>query len=351
MRYKILLVDDEPTNLRTLERLFRDEHEVIAAESGSEGIDLLGHHDIALIISDQRMPGMTGIDFLTRAAQIRRHTTRIILTGYTDVEDLVKAINSGVVYRYITKPWINTDLMQTVRSGLEHYEISRNRHLLATENERLKTRVEATVQGFVDGMKDVVSQKHPDVQEHCRRTARYATLIANRIGLDLADVEQLNFACLLHEVPNMRMAFDMGITRGALNPAQFDVVRRNYEFGVRIISRVPDLEYAASIIRHQHERFDGSGLFDGLAGDKIPRSARILALANALDEITSGRFAKPLCTDETAAKWIRDRAERDFDPKLVEVAISTCLGRSRDSVGVQSTGKALNGFALVKELR
>jgi len=110
MNYKILVVDDEPANLRMMERLFRGDYEILTAMSGLEALELLNQHDVALIVSDQRMPGMTGIEFLKRAAQIRPQTVRIILTGYTDVGDLVEVINSGVIYKYITKPWVNTDL-------------------------------------------------------------------------------------------------------------------------------------------------------------------------------------------------------------------------------------------------
>src|SRR5437870_3305330 len=98
MKHRILIVDDEPANLRMFERLFRDNHDVITATSGLEALEMLNQYNVALIISDQRMPGMTGIEFLKRAAQMRQQTVRIILTGYTDVTDLVDAINSGVVY-------------------------------------------------------------------------------------------------------------------------------------------------------------------------------------------------------------------------------------------------------------
>jgi CheY-like chemotaxis protein len=122
MKYKILIVDDEKENLRLLERLFRRTHDVFEATSGAEGIKMLELHDIELIISDQRMPGMTGIEFLKLASQLRPNTVRIILTGYTDVNDLVDVINSGVVYKYITKPWVNEDLIQTVARGLGLFE-------------------------------------------------------------------------------------------------------------------------------------------------------------------------------------------------------------------------------------
>ena len=141
MSYKIMIVDDEPANLRLLERLFRQGYEVITAESGEEALRLLTQHDVALLITDQRMPGMTGVELLKHTAAMRPHMVRIILTGYTDVETLVEAINSGHVYKYVTKPWNNEDLRQTVNRALEHYETNKARHELEMMNQRLITRL------------------------------------------------------------------------------------------------------------------------------------------------------------------------------------------------------------------
>lgn len=141
MSYKIMIVDDEGANLRLLDRLFRDEHTVLTSESGEQALGLLEQHDVALIITDQRMPGMTGIELLKRTAEVRPHMVRIILTGYTDVESLVEAINSGLVYKYVTKPWNNDDLRLTVSRALEHYETKRMRHELEMTNRRLVARL------------------------------------------------------------------------------------------------------------------------------------------------------------------------------------------------------------------
>ncbi len=142
MSYKIMIVDDEAANLRLLERLFRSGHEVVTAESGEEAMQLLTQHDIALLITDQRMPGMTGVELLKHTAAMRPHMVRIILTGYTDVEALVEAVNSGLVYRYVTKPWSNDDLRLTVSRALEHYETNRARHELEMTNRRLVARLQ-----------------------------------------------------------------------------------------------------------------------------------------------------------------------------------------------------------------
>src|SRR5919112_2447950 len=159
MPFKILIVDDEPANLRLLERLFRREYAVVAASSGEEALRLLEQHDVALLITDQRMPGMTGIELLKRTAPLRPHTVRIILTGYTDVTALVEAINCGQVYKYVTKPWSNDELRLTVGRALEHYETGRARHELAHANQRLVNRMKEMTRGFVRAIADALEAK------------------------------------------------------------------------------------------------------------------------------------------------------------------------------------------------
>jgi DNA-binding NtrC family response regulator len=142
MIYKIMIVDDEPANLRVLERLFRPDYQVVTAPSGAEALLLLEQHDIALLISDQRMPAMTGIELMTKTVAIRPQMVKILLTGYTDVGALIEALNSGLVYRYLTKPWNNDDLRLTVSRALEHYEVMKSKHLLGMENQRLRDRLQ-----------------------------------------------------------------------------------------------------------------------------------------------------------------------------------------------------------------
>jgi DNA-binding NtrC family response regulator len=142
MDYKIVIVDDEPANLRLLERLFRQDYKVLTAGSGEEALGLLAQHDTALLITDQRMPNMSGLELLKRTAELRPHMVRMILTGYTDVGTLVEAINSGLVYQYVTKPWSNEDLRLTVARALEHYESIRTRHELEMKNRRLASRLD-----------------------------------------------------------------------------------------------------------------------------------------------------------------------------------------------------------------
>src|SRR6266436_1201366 len=158
MKYKIMIVDDELVNLRTLERLFRRDYQVLLAQSGAEALTLLEQHDVALLISDQRMPEMTGIELMKNTVALRPHMVKILLTGYTDVGALIEAINSGLVYRYLTKPWNNNDLRTTVSRALEHYESMKSKHLLGMENERLRARLREISDLASEGM-DLVSAK------------------------------------------------------------------------------------------------------------------------------------------------------------------------------------------------
>ncbi|MBW4692488.1 MAG: response regulator [Lyngbya sp. HA4199-MV5] len=125
---KMLVVDDEPDNLDLLYRTFRRDFQVLKAESGVRALELLASEgEVAVIISDQRMPEMKGTEFLSRTVPQFPDTMRIILTGFTDVEDLVEAINSGQVYKYITKPWDPNELKAVVQRAAETYELLKQR--------------------------------------------------------------------------------------------------------------------------------------------------------------------------------------------------------------------------------
>lgn len=141
MPEKLMIVDDEPANVRALERVFANDYEVITARSAAEALELLQKHDVAVLITDQRMPEMTGIELLKRSVSLRPRMVRIILTGYSDIEALVEAINSGQVYKYVTKPWSNEDLKIVVRRALEHYENSKRHYELELANQRLTQRL------------------------------------------------------------------------------------------------------------------------------------------------------------------------------------------------------------------
>ena len=165
MTYKVLIVDDEPVNLRTLSRLLRANYDVVTAESGDEALKLLQQHNVALLISDQRMPGMTGIELMKNTVALRPQMVKILLTGYTDVDALIESINCGLVYRYLTKPWNNDDLKLTVAQALAHYEAAKSKHLLEMENARLQIRLGQISELALEGLEET-RVPPPEVSVH-----------------------------------------------------------------------------------------------------------------------------------------------------------------------------------------
>ena len=319
MQYKILFVDDETANLRLLERLFRNEYEVYSAASGAEGLELLALHDFALIVSDQRMPGMTGIEFLMRAADMRPQTVRIMLTGYTDANALVDALNSGVVYKYIAKPWVNEDFQQTVKRALQHYETIKAQRSLQLQNERLQSRIKATRDGFVEVVADMLELKEPHARAHARRTSEYAAQIGHAIQMDRAEVEQLMLAAFLHEAALFRIPNEILLKDSPLTVEEQHIVKKNFEPGLEILERVPDLAEIASVLRFHYEHFDGTGQPGGFSGEQIPLHARIIAVADAYDAMTAPRLIKPGVSHQDAIMSLKSAAGTKFDPSVVAV--------------------------------
>ena len=319
MQYKILFVDDEAANLRLLERLFRNSYEVFTAGSGAEALELLAVHDVALIISDQRMPTMTGSEFLKRAAEMRPQTVRIMLTGYTDASALVEAINSGVVYKYITKPWVNEELTQTVKRALQHYETTKGQRQLQLQNERLQSRLKTTKESFVEVVMKMLDMKVPQSREHAERTAKYAVAIGEDLKMERPELEQLSLAALLHEAALFGIPNDIVLKETPFSPEESEIVRINLESGLRMLESVPDLEEIVSVLRFQYEQFDGRGFPSGFPHEQIPVHARIIAVANAYDGFTLPRTARAALSHDEAIRSLRFEAGRRFDPNFVNI--------------------------------
>lgn len=316
MSYKILIVDDEPANIRLLERLFRNDYHVLSASSGKEALEVLTQHEIALIITDQRMPEMTGVELLKRAAEMRRHTLRIILTGYTDVNTLVDAINSGVVYKYVTKPWNNTDLKQTVTRALEFYETNRRQHELAWQYERLSESLAKTERGFTRFIADSQNSRDASTHGHARRTSAYATAVGHHLGLDRDELEQLSLSAFFHDLVG-ESSNDVSQKSDPPINEESRIAEFYNERGALILANAPHLSHLRAIISHYREHFDGSGYPNGLSGEQIPLHARIIAVADAYDEMTrSSHFHKSLSHEETAVR-LRKGAGTCFDPMIV----------------------------------
>jgi len=141
-KYEILIVDDEPANLQKLKRTFQADYNVREAKTGDEALVILRDRPIVAIVTDQRMPGISGVNLLRQARQVRPDSIRVILTGYTDVEYLMDAINQGQVHRYITKPWEPVALKEALRQEIERWELKKENERLSEQLQRANERLE-----------------------------------------------------------------------------------------------------------------------------------------------------------------------------------------------------------------
>ena len=318
MPYKILIVDDEPANLRLLERLFRRDFEVFTAISGREALELLGLHDVALLITDQRMPGMTGIELLKSTVSLRPHMVRIILTGYTDVSALVEAINCGHVYKYVTKPWNNDELRLTVERALEHYEMTKSRHALEQANKRLSVRLQEMTSGVMRAATSALEAKDENLYGHGRRVRGYALAIGHRMGLDGAQLEDISVAAFLHDIGKIGTPESLLLKPAQLTDEERTIVQLHSEWGARILGEMPEMAEIADAVRHHHEHFDGTGYPLGLKGERIPLASRIILVADAYDVMTSPRPYRNASDHDAAIAQLRSESGKQFDPSVVD---------------------------------
>ena len=182
---KILLVDDEANVLKSLKRLFIDsDYKIFTAGSGDEGMQICAREDIALVISDYRMPSMNGVQFLAKVKEEYPSTIRIILSGYADVAAIVESINDGQVYKFLSKPWNDQDLLTTIQRSLEHYDLQHENKALLDE---LKT-TNAELRKFTDNLERRADESERDLGHSNRAlgiTQRLLNLLpAGVIGLD-----------------------------------------------------------------------------------------------------------------------------------------------------------------------
>ena len=354
----ILCVDDEENVLRALKRLFRQEaFTVLTATSGKEGLAILhSAENIGLILSDQRMPEMTGTVFLQAAAALRPDIPRMILTGYSDVTAAIDAINQGGAYRFQTKPWNEHELLQAVRDGLDRYRLTReNRRLtalvrqqneeLSEWNDNMKKRIlQQTAQlrkqinelnlAETGGTKNfnrmiltivaLLGQRSPRLNKHMQTVAELTEQIAQKLGLEQRERDELRMAALLHDLGKIGMS-DILLAKGKelLTPDEVKEYRSHPLRGQSLLNTFEELREVGLVIRHHHEAFDGSGFPDGLAGAQIPLGARILALADWIDSSFS-RETRSNTKYELTKKLISEMG-RLFDPALSGAATSAVM--------------------------
>jgi response regulator RpfG family c-di-GMP phosphodiesterase len=318
----VLFVDDEVNILKAVQRLFRNEpFRVLAASRAREALELLENESPQVVVTDQRMPEMSGVDLLSAVRERHPDVVRMMLTGYTEIDVAVEAINRGAIYRLITKPWNDEELKATIRQALEQHELKReikrlnqvtreqnfklqdmNRTLeakvgdrtrqLADKHRQLKTGYIETIRALAEA----VDAKDAYTRGHSERVGVYATKVAREMGMARERIERVYIAGLLHDVGKIGVR-DAVITKP---------------------DRLTDEEYE-EIKAHP----DGSmrGYPDQLRGDQIPLGSRIILVSDTLEAMTSDRPYRKGMPLEAVLSELHKYSGSQFDPVCVDAML------------------------------
>ena len=350
----VLTVDDEPSVISALRRLFRSQGiTTLQATSAAEALELLKTHRVDLVISDMRMPEMDGAHFLERVKQHDDSIVRVLLTGYADMSSTIAAINQGAIHRYIAKPWDDQELVLTVREALKRRQLEKKnaelteliRHQneqLQDANQTLESRVVARTSELeqINGMLDAAYEDldktfvlavnvFSSLMEmrgthtgHSRRVADLSRETARRLGLSERDVRDVYLAALVHDIGTIGFP-DAMLDKSVSNftADEHQRYRRHTIEGETALMALSQLQGVAKIVRQHHERVDGKGFPDGLAGAAIAMGARIVAAASDLDEMTHGALGELTLSVERAQSMLTGGVGTHYDRAVVETLL------------------------------
>lgn len=354
---RILVVDDERGPRESLRMILSGTHEVITASHGAEALELLRTGPIDLVTVDLKMPGMKGDELMRAIRSERPQVEIIVITGCRSLETAVEGIRHGV-FDYLTKPFDVVQVTASVERALARRE-SRLRMISFLERigrvlghprdadlvldeldasplaqQRLRSVLaepvllssagdrriaEPSPTGFLEILAETIESRDLFMRGHARRVAFLADLLAERLCLAREEREQVRIAAFLHDIG--KVGASSGVLAGTAlpEPSKNESIRAHPEIGERLL-RPLGLGTSitiAHVIRHHHERFDGRGYPDGLAGEDIPLGSRIIALADACDAMTCERPDRPGRLRPEILAELRAGAGTQFDPGLV----------------------------------
>ena len=305
-RRTLLLVDDEATNLQVLRHTLQDGHRLLFAKDGQSALELVHRDRPDLILLDIMMPGMTGYDVCKALKEDPRTAAIpvIFVTALADVEHEHIGLELGAV-DYIAKPFNPHIVKARVRTHLS----------LVHADEVLETRLQ-----IVRCLGKAAEYKDNETGTHVIRMSHYSRIVALALGFDEYQADELLHAAPMHDVGKIGIPDAILTKPGRLTAEEWAIMREHTVIGANILGDHSSglLKLAASIALHHHEKWDGSGYPHGLAGEDIPLAARIVAIADVFDALTSERPYKREWSVEDAVALIRAESGKHFDPKVVD---------------------------------
>ncbi|HUT21171.1 MAG TPA: HD domain-containing phosphohydrolase [Anaerolineae bacterium] len=337
---RILIVDDEPLMTEMIrDHLSFEGFRATTTNDSSEVMDLIeaDHYDLMLL--DVGMPDPNGLIVLQQVQGEHPFLPVIMLTAFTDADTASQAMRDGAS-DYIVKPYQEAQLVSRIERALERGQLLRERaqahdlleqriaeqtRMLRVQSKQLSVmldRVLLTYQATVKALEAALDVRDQSAPGHCRRVAKLAVQLGNHMGLRLDDLIALEHGALLHDIGKLGVPDGVLMKPGPLDEDEWVTMRQHPEIGCEVVGHIDFLQNALPIIRHHHERYDGAGYPDGLAGAQIPLLARIFAVIDAFDAQTHQRPYNTVLDLEQVLAKLQEASGTQFDPAIVDAFVA-----------------------------
>jgi cyclic di-GMP phosphodiesterase len=328
-RSRILIVDDEPEITAILFDLFAGQYDCTTASSAEEALEQLASREYELVVSDITMPGiMNGLDMIPHVKSMRPNTVVVMISGMQTVESAIGALRLGS-FDYVMKPFDLRQVEAVVKRALEHQELIVAKQRYEDHLEELVEQRTAELDQALNSLEDAyrstlraltaaLETRDLETSGHSERVVTYSLRLGREYGLDGKHIKALEFGSLLHDIGKIGVPDSILRKPAKLTDEEWVLMRQHPMHGQQILRGIEFLEGAARVVAQHHEKWDGSGYPLGLSGDDIDLNARIFAVADAFDAITSDRVYRKGKPYQAAAQELEDWAGKQFDPKVVE---------------------------------
>ncbi|MCP4679408.1 MAG: response regulator [Deltaproteobacteria bacterium] len=328
-KQNVLFIDDEALILRAFSRdLFETGIEVTVARTAKEALEALRKQSYAVVLSDYQMPGMDGIAFLEEVRRIDPDAVRILVSGRADFKMVIQVINRVGLFNFVAKPWEPYELRDIIRRAMEHHAISvENRRLSKLLSSKcaelgqlahgLENEVHNRTTSLLLGLVNALDLRDTETQWHSRRVALYSRRLAEELGIHGDDMLAIERGALLHDVGKIGVSDTILLKPGKLTEEEWEEMRRHSEYGYRILEGIDFLGDARLLVWQHHERWDGNGYPQKIVGEESYVGARIFAIIDTYDAMTSDRPYRKALPYEVACEEIDKMSGTQFDPEIV----------------------------------
>jgi response regulator RpfG family c-di-GMP phosphodiesterase len=330
---RILIVDDEANIRSILLRHFEDEGaDCVASPNALDALDKMKDQNFSLIISDVLMPGMSGVELLKLVKKQDPETAFIMITGMMDISAAVDSLRLGA-FDFITKPFELSAMRRAVERALEHRrllmenrcyreELEQNIRERTFELKEALNDVEESYKITLEALVTALDAREHETHAHSQRVQQYTLALAQSLGLKHYDLIQIGRGALLHDVGKIGVSDSILLKPGKLSEREWVEMRKHPQIGYTILQNIEFLSPAAEIVLCHQERWDGNGYPNRLAEEDIPLGARIFAVVDTLDAMTSDRPYRRALSFEAAWNEIRKCSGTQFDPEVAEAFLA-----------------------------